>query len=78
MPDASGGGSSTHREIAEADAIGDPSWLRETLAESDRIALETYRDARAAMALIREAMEDCTPPGTVPREGYYSGIHSRS
>jgi hypothetical protein len=47
------------REIAEADAIGDPSWRRDTLTESERIALETYRDARAAMALIREAVEDC-------------------
>jgi hypothetical protein len=41
-------------EIAEADATGDPSWLRDGLTHRDRIALETYRDARAAMALIRE------------------------
>jgi hypothetical protein len=58
------------REIAEADAIGDPSLLRDTLTDRDRIALETYRDARAAMALIREAIEDCAPPGSVTREGY--------
>jgi hypothetical protein len=36
----------------------------------DRIALETYRDARAAMALIREAVEDCAPPGSVACEEY--------
>ena len=30
----------------------------------------TYRDARAALALIREAIEDCAPPGAVAREGY--------
>lgn len=58
------------REIAEADAIGDPSLLRDRLTGSDRIALETHRDARAAMALIREAIEDCAPPGSVTREGY--------
>jgi energy-coupling factor transporter ATP-binding protein EcfA2 len=58
------------REIAEADAIGDPSRLRDTLTDRDHIALETYRDARAAMALIREAVEDCAPPGSVAREGY--------
>jgi hypothetical protein len=58
------------REIAEADAIGDPSLLSDGLTGSDRIALETYRDARAAMALIREAVEDCAPPGSVTREGY--------
>ena len=58
------------REIAEADAIGDPSLLRDGLTHRDRIALETYRDARAAMALIREAVEDCAPPGSVTREGY--------
>jgi hypothetical protein len=40
------------------------------LTDRDRIALETYRDARAAMALIREAVEDCAPPGSVMREGY--------
>ena len=33
------------REIAEADAIGDPSLLRDGLTHRDRIALETYRDA---------------------------------
>jgi hypothetical protein len=35
------------REIEEADAIGDPSLLRDGLTCRDRIALETYRDARA-------------------------------
>ena len=40
------------------------------LAHRDRITLETYRDTRAAMALIREAVEHCAPPGSVPREGY--------
>jgi hypothetical protein len=40
------------------------------LTDRERIALETYRDARAAMALIREAVEDCAPPGSVPRERY--------
>src|SRR5436190_21967475 len=58
------------REIAEADAIGDPSLLRDRLTDRERIALETYRDARAAMALIREAVEDWAPPGSVAREGY--------
>jgi hypothetical protein len=57
-------------QIAEADAIGDPSLLQDGLTDRDRIALETYRDARAAMALIREAVEDCAPPGSLPREGY--------
>jgi hypothetical protein len=55
------------REIEEADAIGDPSLLHDGLTHRDRIALETYRDARAAMALIREAVETCAPPGSVPR-----------
>jgi hypothetical protein len=32
------------------DAIGDPSLLYDRLTHSDRIALETYRDARAALA----------------------------
>jgi hypothetical protein len=44
--------------------------LRDGLTHRDRIALETYRDARAAMALIREAVEDCAPPGSVARDGY--------
>jgi hypothetical protein len=57
-------------EIAEADAIGDPSLLSDGFTERDRTALEIYRDARAAMALIREAVEDCAPPGTVAREDY--------
>jgi hypothetical protein len=55
------------REIAEADTIGDPSLLHDGLTHRDRIALETYRNARAAMALIREAVETCAPPGSVPR-----------
>jgi hypothetical protein len=58
------------QEIAEADAIGDPSLLYDRMTYQDRVALETYRDARAAMALIREAVEDCAPPGSVAREGY--------
>jgi hypothetical protein len=37
-----------------------PSLLRDGVTDRDRIALETYRDARAA--LIREAVEDCAPP----------------
>ena len=57
-------------EIAEADAVGDPSWLSDGLAPRDRVALETYRDARDALALIREAVEDCAPPGSVAREKY--------
>jgi hypothetical protein len=44
--------------------------LRDGLTERDRTALETYRDAGAAMALIREAVEDCAPPGSVAREDY--------
>jgi hypothetical protein len=63
-------------EIAEADAIGDPSLLRDGLTRRDRIALETYRDARAAMALIREAVEDCAPPGSMAREDYLTPVHS--
>jgi DNA-binding Lrp family transcriptional regulator len=58
------------REIEEADVIGDPSLLSDRRIERDRIAIETYRDARAAMALIREAIEDCAPPGSVTREDY--------
>jgi hypothetical protein len=58
------------REIAEATRIGNPSLLRDGVTDSDRVALETYRDARAAMALIREAVEDCAPPGSMTREGY--------
>src|SRR4051794_30663061 len=46
------------------------SLLRDRLIDRDRVALETYRDARAALALIREAVEDCAPPGTVTREDY--------
>ena len=44
--------------------------LRDGLTEHDRVALETYRAARAAMALIREAVEDCAPPGSVARADY--------
>jgi hypothetical protein len=58
------------KEIAEVDAIGDPSLLHDGLTRRDRIALETYRDTRAAMALIREAVEQCAPPGSVPRADY--------
>jgi hypothetical protein len=61
------GGSSRIREIAEPDA-GDPSLLYDGLTHPDRVALETYRDARTAMALIREAVEACAPPGSVARE----------
>ncbi|HEX3415950.1 MAG TPA: hypothetical protein VHT21_06040 [Stellaceae bacterium] len=57
-------------QIVETDAISDPSLLQDGLTDRDRIALETYRDARSAMALIREAVEDCAPPGSVTREGY--------
>lgn len=51
-------------EIAEADAIGDRSLLRDGLTDRDRTALETYWDARTALALIREAIEDCAPSGS--------------
>jgi len=57
-------------DAKEADAIGDPSLLRDVLTDRERIALEAYRDARAAMALIREAVEDCAPPGVVVRDEY--------
>lgn len=46
----------------------DPSLLRDRLTPRKRLTLETYRDARAALALIREAVEDCAPPGSVPRD----------
>src|SRR4051812_32386267 len=59
-------------QIAEADAIGDPSLLMDGLTRRQRVAPETYWDARAAMALIREAVEDCAPPGSLPCEGYLS------
>ena len=67
------------QEIAEADAIGDPSLLYDRLTQRERIALETYRDARDALALIREAVEDCAPPSSVPREDYLprNSLHSR-
>jgi hypothetical protein len=58
------------REIEEADAIGDPSLLDDGLTRRERVALETYRDAHAAMALIREAIEECAPPGSVLRADY--------
>jgi hypothetical protein len=57
-------------EIAEADAIGDPSLLYDRFTQRDHVSLETYRDARTALALIREDIEDCAPPGSVTREGY--------
>jgi hypothetical protein len=57
-------------EIEEADAIGDPSLLNHGLKHGERIALETHQDARAAMALVREAVEECAPPGSVPRADY--------
>jgi hypothetical protein len=47
-----------------------PSLLHDGMTSRERTALETYRDARAAMALIREAIEDCAPPGSVPRGEY--------
>jgi len=65
-------------EISEADAIGDPSLLRDRMMHRDRVALETYRDARAALALIREAVEDCAPPGSVARRLSVAGIHDAS
>ena len=55
-------------EIADADELGDPSLLRDGMTHRDRVARETYRDARAAMALIREAIEDYAPPGSVACE----------
>jgi hypothetical protein len=57
-------------EIAEADEMGDPSLLRDRMTYQDRVSLETYRDARTAMALIREAIEDCAAPGSVTREDH--------
>jgi hypothetical protein len=57
-------------EIAEADEIGDPSLLYDGMTHRDRIAFETYRDARTAMALIREAIGDCAPPGSVASAEY--------
>ena len=58
------------REIAEADAVGDPSLLSDGLTLRDRLSLETYREARADVALIREVIEECAPPGSVAREEY--------
>jgi hypothetical protein len=63
-------------EIAEADAIGDPSLLRDRLAFDDGIALETYRDGRAAMALIREAVEDCAARLGNARRLLGAGVHN--
>lgn len=57
-------------EIAEADALGDPNILDDVMDRKERVALETYRDARVALALIREAIEDCAPPGSVVRDQY--------
>ena len=42
----------TSETIAEADAIGDPSLQSDALTQRDRIALETYRDARAVVATL--------------------------
>lgn len=53
-------------EIAEADKAGNPAQLYDGMNLEERASLENYRDARDAMALIREAIEDCAPPGTVP------------
>src|SRR5207248_444636 len=58
------------QDIADADALADPSRLRDRMMNRDRIAIQNYWDARAAMALIREAVEDCAPPGSVTREEY--------
>jgi hypothetical protein len=58
-------------EIEEADAIGDPSLLRDRMTDRECAALETYRDARAALALIREAVEDCAPPDSVALEQHW-------
>jgi hypothetical protein len=44
--------------------------LHHGLTEHDRVALETYRAGRAPMDLIREAVEDCAPPGSVTRADY--------
>jgi len=44
------------------------------LTQRDRISLETYRNARVAMTLIREAVEDCAPPGSVAREDYLTPV----
>lgn len=38
------------------------------MTQRERVSLETYRDARVGLALIREAVEDCAPPGSVARE----------
>ena len=59
-------------EIAEADRVGDPSLLWDRRFAGERVAIDTYRDALAALALIREAVEDCAPPGSIAREGYVS------
>src|ERR1700733_4501609 len=59
-------------EIAEADRVGDPSLLWDRGVAGERVAIDTYRDALAALALIREAVEDCAPPGSIAREGYVS------
>jgi len=58
------------REIAEADAIGDPSRLRDGLTGAERASIDNFRDAWDALALIREAIEDCAPPGSVTRRLY--------
>jgi hypothetical protein len=40
------------REIEEADAIGDPSLLRDGLTHRDRIALETYQKDNDVLLII--------------------------
>jgi hypothetical protein len=47
--------------------------LCDGLTYRDRIALETYRDARFSSRLSRSscsAVEDCAPPGSVTREDF--------
>jgi hypothetical protein len=48
--------SSVKEVVAEDEIGGDPSLLRDRLPHRDRVSLESYRDARAALALIREAI----------------------
>jgi hypothetical protein len=47
------------------------------LTERERTAIETYRDACAALALIREAAEDCALPGSLSREDYLTADFQR-
>jgi hypothetical protein len=48
--------------------------LYDRFTHRDRVSLETYRDARTALALIREAIEDRAPPGSVTREDLLSPV----